>query len=280
MVFLASPPGWGRPIDIYLQGHPMEALHDLSARHELVDEYREYAERLTTHLIRFLRLPEDRHDEFVSAAYLGLVEAASRFDFSSGASFRSYAFLRIRGAVIDSIRETADLSGKAYHRLRAFEAAHDLREQIASEPDSPRRELATEKLSKIMDFAATASLSFRLSLYDAEIELSLRDETPADPARILESRELTEKIREFVETLPENERNVIRDYYFHGLPFSQIAETYGRRSKSWVSRVHKKALMHLHEQVVAYHAGLSPPPPGERVARVPHTGRPRRPLRV
>ena len=241
----------------------MEPAIDLSARHELVDEYREYAKRITAHLVRFLHLPQDRYDDFVSAAYLGLVEAASRFDFSSKASFRSYAYLRIRGAIIDCIRDTAEVSGKAYHRLRALEAAQDLREQIASEPESPKRALVAEKLGRILDFAATASLSYRLSLIDAENELSTRGDTPGDPGQIFESRELTRKIRQFVETLPENERNVIREYYYNGLPFSQIAEAYGRRSKSWVSRLHRRALHHLHEQVVAYHTGVPPPVWGE-----------------
>lgn len=258
----------------------MEPAFDLTARNELIDQYRLYTERVVASLMRLFRLPLDRHDEFVSAAYLGLVEAASRFDFTAGTSFRSFAFLRIRGAIIDSIRESVGVSGKAYRKVRALEAAHDLREQLATESDSQRRTTASEKLARILDHAVTASLSYRLSLRDAEIEITTQAETPFDPASLLESRELVRKIRQFVATLPENERNIITDYYFRGLPFAEIAELYGRKSKSWVSRLHRRALVRLQEQVLAYHAGLPPPCPSEVVTSRRAMRRPPRDRRV
>lgn len=258
----------------------MEPAFDLTARDELIDEYRAYTERVVGSLIRLFRLPLDRYDEFISAGYLGLVEAASRFDFSAGTPFRSFAFLRIRGAIIDGIRESVGMSGKVYQKLRAFEAANDLREQIAHEADPSRRSVASERLTRILDHAVTASLSYRLSIRDAEIEISGRSEAPVDPATIAESRELVKKIHEFVATLPERERNIIRDYYFRGLPFAQIAEAYGRKSKSWVSRIHRRALVHLQEQVLAYHSGLPPPKPVAPVARGRRTYVPRRTRRL
>jgi len=258
----------------------MELAFDLTARDELIDQYRLYTERVVASLMRLFRLPPDRHDEFISAAYLGLVEAASRFDFTAGTSFRSFAFLRIRGAIIDSIRQSVGVSGKAYRKIQALEAANDLREQLASESDPERRATASERLSRILDHAVAASLSYRLTLRDAELEISTRSEIPLDPASILESRELVKKIRQFVATLPENERNVITDYYFRGLPFAQIAESYGRKSKSWVSRLHRRALGHLQEQVLAYHAGFPAPSKPEPVVPMGRTRVPRRTRRL
>ena len=69
-------------------------------RKNLVEEFQEYVHAVVGRLMRAVNLPTHMEDEFVAAGYLGLVEAASRFDRDSGKKFKSYAFLRIRGAVI------------------------------------------------------------------------------------------------------------------------------------------------------------------------------------
>jgi len=245
----------------------MQLTQDVERRNSLVEQYRTYVESVVGHLMRTLRLPVELRDEFIAAGYLGLVEAATRFDFRVGKSFKSYAFLRIRGAIIDGIRSSTDLSGRAYRRARAVQAAHDLREQLASEPDSPKRVAQSERLARILDFAAKAALTFRLSMHDIELEVAELSDEPTDPGAIMESAEVSKKMREFVATLPEKERNVITDYYFNGKSFSQIAERYGGYSKSWVSRLHRHALDLLHERVVAYHAGLPEPVAPEGVRR-------------
>lgn len=250
----------------------MQVTQDLERRDGLVERYRPYVEVVVGYLLRTLRLPTDRRDEFIAAGYLGLVEAASRFDFRVGKNFKSYAFLRIRGAIIDGIRSSTDLSGRAYRRARAIEAAHELRSQISHEPDSTARQTHQDRLAEILDFAAKASLTFRLSMQDIELEVTEAAEVPNNPADIFESAELSKKIRDFVATLPEKERNVITDYYFNGLTFSEIAGRYGMFSKSWVSRIHRRALDLLHARVVSYHSGHSsgdstPRPPRARGAR-------------
>jgi RNA polymerase sigma factor for flagellar operon FliA len=245
----------------------MQLAQDLERRNSLVVQYRPYVEKVVGHLMRSFHLPVDRRDEFIAAGYLGLVEAASRFDFRVGKPFKSYAFLRIRGAVIDGIRTSTDLGGRAYRRARAIQAAHDLREQMASEPDSPQRTAQSERLARILDFAAKATLTFRLSMHDIEVEVAERSDSPRDPAEIFETAEVSKKMRGFVATLPKKERNVITDYYFRGMSFSEIAERYGGYSKSWVSRVHRHALDLLHERVVAYHAGLPEPVAADDVRR-------------
>jgi ABC-type nitrate/sulfonate/bicarbonate transport system ATPase subunit len=90
-------------------------------------------------------LPQRHRDDFISAGLLGLVEAAGRFDAGRGSDFRAFAFLRIRGAVIDHIRASCEISGYAYQVLKALESAQELRTQSLEE----RRAVAKEALSRV-----------------------------------------------------------------------------------------------------------------------------------
>ena len=96
-------------------------------RDALVEQYQGYVHATVRKLIKFMGLPANRFDDFVSAGYLGLVEAAGRFDAQANDNFQNYAYLRIRGAIIDSIREGSELKGVGYKRAQALAAAHDVR---------------------------------------------------------------------------------------------------------------------------------------------------------
>ena len=214
----------------------------LEKRDALIEEYRDYVQAILGSLIQTMGLPGKNFEEFEAAGYLGLVEAASRFDFRSGREFKFFAFLRIRGAIIDSIRECADVSGVAYHRARAFQAAHKYRE-VQSEPASDTVEGSTKGgLNQVLDAAAAGLLAFRLSVVDVEDELSGHTENPHDPETQLTRKRDREKILQFLATLPAKERFIIEEFYFKDKSFVEIAQEYEGMSKSWISRLHARAL--------------------------------------
>lgn len=224
-------------------------INSESNRSALVEEYQSFVHLVVGRLIGTLRLPKDQFDEFVSAGNLGLVEAASRFDFSQGVDFKSYAFLRIRGAIIDSIRECSDLSGKAYRCAKALQIANDLRETIAESPqgfgDTPE-----EKLQEFLDLAAKGALAFRLSYQDAEVEITELIAEGQDPETQLELDGERKRLNDLVESLPEKERQVIKELYFSDKTITEMANASGTMTKSWVSRLHARALNILKEKYV------------------------------
>lgn len=224
----------------------------LATRDNLIEQYREYAHNIVGWMIKTMHLPRESFDELLSAAYLGLVEAAERFDAGAGYDFRAFAYFRIRGAVIDSIRLSSQLSGKAYNLAKAVQAAQELREQLLAEQsfkseDEPRDEREAE-LARILDYAAGSVLAYRLSFADAEEELgALTDEQP-DPEMQLLLKQSFQILQELVETLTPKERTIIREFYFRDKTFKEIVEEQDGMSKSWVSRLHAKALKNLKQR--------------------------------
>jgi RNA polymerase sigma factor for flagellar operon FliA len=218
----------------------------LERRDQLIHEYHEFVETVVIRLSRAMRLPSALKDEFVSAGYFGLIEAASRFDSSRGPDFRSYAFLRIRGAIIDYIRSSCDPSGQAHRTLQALEAAQELRELFVAR--RAHAESSGDKAEAGRLYLERSALAFAL----AQISDRRADELRHDllnPEQILQRKRQSEKIRLIVATLPEKERTIIEQYYFHDRKFVDVAAQFAGLSKSWVSRLHDRALEILRDKL-------------------------------
>ncbi|MCB0335520.1 MAG: sigma-70 family RNA polymerase sigma factor [Bdellovibrionales bacterium] len=213
-------------------------------RDKLIEEYREYVEQIVGKLISTLGLPTKHFEEHVAAGYLGLVEAAERYDSSMGTDFRRYAFFRIRGAIIDGIRDHSDLSTKAYYFTKALKATQDLREQdIALE----RSYDTASGLAQLLDYAAKGALAYRYSIEEVLEEVSQVEDENLNPEGALIRRNQSQQLLRALEVLDEKERDIIHAYYYRGKTFVQISEEENGLSKSWISRLHARALQKLQE---------------------------------
>ena len=224
----------------------MKSAEVTNTADQLILAYQGYVIKIVGQLIRMMNLPLRYADEFISAGYVGLVEAANRFDPSSGASFSNYAMLRIRGAIIDSIRRSSEVSGNAYKVARALRGAHDIRE--LEKDKSFCGKSSDERLSKILDFVAKGALTFRLSMEEAEAEISELSDSSSRPDIRFEYREKLDILKKVISELPRKERAIIKGYYFEGKSFAQIADEDCSLSRSWVSRIHARAVTLLKER--------------------------------
>jgi RNA polymerase sigma factor (sigma-70 family) len=101
-----------------------------------------------------------------------------------------------------------------------------------------------------------------------------------DPEREFNKKQTSEKLRAAIATLPEKERTIIEQYYFHDLTLSEVAQQYAGLSKSWVSRLHDRALGMLREKLVEEGIGAKGTTSRKgRTHRAPRT-RPGSPRRV
>jgi RNA polymerase sigma factor for flagellar operon FliA len=217
-------------------------------KHQLITESQRFTSNLVKKMVKSMNLPVDVIPELEAAGYLGLVEAAEKFDESKGISFLNFAYLRIRGAVIDAVRQISSLSRYAYSYQKALEAIHSVREadleagQVSSEALS-----SDEMLAKVFDIAADGALAFRLSFDDYESEANDQANQELNPEDQLNQSLIKKKILEAIATLPEQQRLIIEGYYFHDKSFVEIANEEAGNSKSWVSRLHQRALISLKE---------------------------------
>jgi RNA polymerase sigma factor FliA len=213
------------------------------------------------------RLP--RHvpfEDLVHAGVVGLIDALQKFDRGKHVQFGSYAKFRIRGAILDSLREM-DWSPRDLRRQsRRLEEAHDkLRLELGRHPNEP--ELAKElgiglpDLQKLLgDISSLEIGSLRFISQDDGKEEDLceyipdgRDESPL--AQFLRS-EMRELLTRAIDELPDKERQVLSLYYFEELTMKEVGMVLGV-GESRVSQIHSMAVLRLRarmSELTASHA--------------------------
>ncbi len=216
-------------------------------RNSIIEECQGYVDTIVAKIVRTMGLPLSLREDFVAAGLLGLVEAADRFNPGRGVDFRTFAFFRIRGAIIDHVRDGCELSGQAYRMFRAFEAAHELQSErlegrhVASVP------APSDRVGHAIDYLSKSVVAFKLTGMKGSGGSTALEQQPQDPEETLAKKKESEKIRRCIATLPEKERTIIEQYYFHDLKMVDVAERYAGLSKSWVSRLHDRALSMLRD---------------------------------
>src|SRR5215831_8194671 len=207
----------------------------LSNPNRLIEAYRSYAHAIAAEIRKRLPSSVDRND-IIGAAELGLVEAARNFDPSRGVLFKTFAFYRIRGAVYDAMRKMGWLMGDARFR---FEARANEYLKDYTEPGAVEAAVAAASYGELRQLTSAVLTSYMLSLDGAKLQI-------ADPAAVsaeeaLLQRDQIRRVKEAISKLPENNRLLIEQYYFHDETLEEIGNRLGL-SKSWVCRLHAKSL--------------------------------------
>jgi RNA polymerase sigma factor for flagellar operon FliA len=225
-------------------------LHDS----EFVRQYEAFVRGIARQTVAQLDLECDMED-LVAFGFEGLLDARGRFDASRGVPFKSYAYYRVRGAVIDGVRRMAYLPRRAYARLKAAEALDLVSEHetelVASTSASGSAsvnkdgEASLRAIDGILGRVAAAYCAAAT----AEGETG-SDEATATPEQTLLRREQKERVVKALDSLPEQERALVRGHYIEGRRFDEIARELGV-SKSWASRMHTRALGLLREALEA-----------------------------
>lgn len=189
-------------------------------------------------------------DDLIQAGMLGLIEAASSFDASRGASFETYAGIRIRGAMIDDIRRHDWTPRSVHHKYRQVaEAIHaiEAREGRAAEPAEVAGHLGIEldEYHRILSDSASCRLC---SLEESLGEIATgRDPAAADgeaPDELFSKNQFAEQLAAAIEALPEREKLVLSLYYEQDLNLKEIGAVLDV-SESRVSQIHGQAVLRL-----------------------------------
>ncbi len=179
-------------------------------------------------------------DDLVAAGHEGLLSAARSYDPARGVPFRSWANLRVRGAMLDGVRAMGALPRRVYQRLRALDGCDRVKETLAEEGGVARSpEEADRKLSEYMLAMSTALALGVLGAGRGDVE-EAHDPTPSQEEQ-LANRELIERARAAIRERPDAERKLLERHYFDGVNFDEAARELGL-SKSWASRLHARAI--------------------------------------
>jgi RNA polymerase sigma factor for flagellar operon FliA len=224
---------------------------------KLVLQHAALVKRIAYHLAG--RLPSSVEvDDLIQAGMLGLLEAAANFSPGRGASFETFAGIRIRGAMLDGLRRL-DWAPRSVHRkARAVAAAiRELEAQIGGEArdvDVARHMgVPLDEYHRIVRDAAGCQVT---SLTDEDGEIDALD-PGADPLRDVTDEALRKALAEAIGGLPERERLVMSLYYDEELNLKEIGLVL-QVSESRVCQIHGQALVRLKARMADWR---------ERVAR-------------
>jgi RNA polymerase sigma factor for flagellar operon FliA len=181
-------------------------------------------------------------EDLVAYGFQGLLEARLRFDASKGVAFKSFAYYRVRGAILDGVRAMARLPRRAYARLRAAEALDQATEGNAQQQGAAQRTPSIEGSLRSID----SILGRVAAAYTVAVTVEDAEQGAGSPEEALLHEERLARMRSAVAQLPERERHMIEGHYFHGKRFDALSTELGI-SKSWGSRVYAHALDMLKE---------------------------------
>jgi len=192
-------------------------------------------------------------DDLVGFGMLGLIGAADSFDPSRGLQFSTYAFPRIRGAILYELRKADFLPRGRREKVRELDRVVRELEQQEGAPPSPesiaaRLGCSLDEVDEILVSARTsavASLDEGPSEQLAQLVGDPRCDDPVDSAEWLETKEL---LVEAIAELPEVEQSVITLYYAEGLLLREIGEVLGV-TESRVSQIHSRAIFRLNQRL-------------------------------
>lgn len=217
---------------------------------ELIQEYTPLVKRIAHHLMA--RLPANVVlDDLLQAGMIGLLEAARRYDASKGASFETFAGIRIRGAIIDEVRR-GDWTPRSVHRnaRRVSDAIHQIEHRTGR--DASDADVAAELGVSIAEYHGLLqdSVDSRLFSYDQLTESN--EDSPGeqfqasepDPGADHEDSGFRQALASAIGRLPERERLVLSLYYDEELNLKEIGQVLGV-SESRVSQIHSQAALRL-----------------------------------
>lgn len=226
--------------------HQRKVTGEETELEELIKQYGAFVRGLALKMHKSLKLRIDVED-LIAYGHIGLIEAWRRFDHSSRASFTSFAFYRVRGAMYDGCRAEGwiprDRSKevRAQRRLDTYLSGHHDANQDAPAPRTFADALA--RVEQTVSSAVTVLL-----LEDAELDNLLGEQTP-DALTQLEQKDMKRVLYEAIKQLDEHEQRVIMGHHMRDVSLTDLAQELGF-SVSWVSRIHSRAIDKLRDYML------------------------------
>lgn len=230
-----------------------------SQQHQLIERYAPLVKRIAYHLLA--RLPASvQVEDLIQAGMIGLLEVANKYDSTKGASFETYAGIRIRGAMLDEVRK-GDWAPRSVHRntrmvsdaIRAIEARTG-RDAKDHEVAAELKMSLDEYYGILNDTLGSRLFSFDDLLQEGEHEGGHEEGAgSAEPSRGLEDERFQKALADAIAHLPERERLVLSLYYDEELNLKEIGEVLGV-SESRVSQLHSQCAARLRSRLGEWRA--------------------------
>jgi RNA polymerase sigma factor FliA len=226
-------------------------------RDALIRQYSPLVRRLAHHMMAKLP-PSVQVDDLIQVGLIGLSEALTRFEASQGVQFETFATQRIRGAMIDELRENDWMSRGSRKSQKEIEAAlRKLEHKLGRSPNET--EISNELGMSLADYQSLLSKVRGTQLVyledmngGSEGEDSFLDRHLVDgdsnPLELLRNQRLRQSLVDAIKTLPEREQYIMSMYYENDMNLKEIAAVLGI-TESRVCQLHSQSIARLRSKM-------------------------------
>ncbi len=196
-------------------------------------------------------------EDLENVGLMGLLQALDSYDPARGTPFVSYAYGRIRGALVDYLRSIDALPRERRRKLAELQQAIDtLRQTLGGEPDDQDvADYLGISLQEYHTLLTDAQRRFALSLQDTigeDGDQSVLETIPNEEAEkqfeAIDRASLLEYIYKLIQRLPEREQNILALYYYENLTLREIAQLLGL-TEARISQILGKTLLTLRSEL-------------------------------
>ncbi len=216
---------------------------------ELIEKYRFQVRMIAVKLARELPASFDV-DDLISIGFIGLLDAAERFDESRNVKFETFSEFRIRGAMLDELRKQDWLPRSARDRLSEIASAKEEIEDRTGQKATVsevcgRLKITVKKFQELMrDIGAPALVNIE----DMPEGFDIKSTEKEDPFRNAAQSEAKVLVNRLLTELPDHEQSVLRFHYYRGLNLKEISVILGV-SESRICQLRSQALISLRKNV-------------------------------
>ena len=213
--------------------------------------------RIAYHLLNRLP-PSVQVDDLIQAGMIGLLEAASNFNPAMGASFETFAGIRIRGSMIDEIRRS-DWTPRSVHRK--FRTVSDAIRKIENETGEDARDvdvaaalgMSLSEYHQILVDSSSSRIYSIDTIEDNNQDAAIPSSSENTPDEAFSSDEYRQQLTESIRLLPEKEQLVMSLYYDDELNFREIGEILDV-TESRICQLHGQAVLRVKARMSEWNA--------------------------
>lgn len=221
-------------------------------RNSLLKEHAPLVKRLAYQLKARLP-PSVEVDDLVQAGMIGLLDAVNRYEDTHGAQFETYAVQRIRGAMLDELRNSDWLPRGVRQNMRKVEdAIHVLQQQLGRPPMETEvarsLKLSLGEYQDLLNDSGGHQLVYYEDFHDSDTKEHFLDhyyaDDTSDPLQDLLNEDFKGAVIGAIDSLPEREKLLMGLYYEQELNLKEIGAVMGV-SESRVSQLHSQAVARM-----------------------------------
>lgn len=213
---------------------------------QVVEQFKNFVYNIVNKIHRSLAIRINIED-LESYGMLGLLEAHSRFDSKTKHTFTTYAYYRVRGAILDGCRKEGWIPRERKKKAKQLRGVDQVLEtEVEERAGAGDAKTFSDAVSRVADVVSSAAV---IVLMEQEDLQQVYDEAkrPEQHQRI-EKHQTRLLLLQALDMLDDDERDIVIRFHFESERMDAIGESYGC-SKSWISRVHKRALKKLYFQL-------------------------------